>query len=198
LERSIRRAGLPVAYSQGFNPRPQLTFALPIGVGIAAEDELVDVRLTEPGAGETPEELAGRLNRVLPAGITVPSAEWADESGPSLMSLVEAADYILDAPGLSGALARLLDLPADQPWLADKNSKGRVTTIDIRPLILELTAPACDRLCLKAKAGSRDNLRPDLLLQVLVRQADLDPLAAADAAVTRRRLWLRPAGGAAP
>ncbi len=48
FERAIRRADLPVAYSKGFNPRPQLAFALPIGVGLATNDDYVDVSLTRP------------------------------------------------------------------------------------------------------------------------------------------------------
>ena len=187
FERAIRRAGLPVAYSQGYNPRPHLVFALPIGVGLAACDDLVDIYLTEPA---DPAACRDKLNAVLPAGLSIRWAAAADPSGPSPMSLVRAAEYELIGDGLSGAAARLTALPADQPWLAQKISKGQPVTIDIRPLLIDLKIIAADRLRILVKAGSRENLRPDLLLNALSALGGLDPAAARDTEVTRLRLLL--------
>ena len=190
FERAIRRAGLPVAYSQGFNPRPHLVFALPIGVGLAACDDLVDIYLTESVEAAV---CMDKLNAALPEGLSIRSAEAADPSGPSPMSLVRAAEYELAGDGLAAAAARLAGLPANQPWLAEKNSKGQPVTIDIRPLLLDLEIIAADRLRVLVKAGSRENLRPDLLLSVMTALGGLDPSAARDTEVTRLRLVLEDA-----
>ena len=68
FERTVRRAGLPVTWSQGYNPRPHLEFALPIGVGLATQDDYVDILMTEP-LDES--ELLERLNKAFPMGIQV-------------------------------------------------------------------------------------------------------------------------------
>lgn len=185
FERSIRRAGLPVAYSQGYNPRPHLAFALPIGVGLATLDDYVDVYLTEP---VEPADLIERLNRSLPAGLSILAAAPVSGIGPSLMSRICAADYILDGVGLTEAAERLAALPEDQPWLVEKNSKGKMVTVNIRPLLLEMLPEGPDRLRIRVSAGSKENMRPDLYLSALVSLGGLDAIAAGDTAVTRARL----------
>ena len=69
--RAIRRAHIPVAYSEGFNPHPLLGFALPLSVGYTSECEIIEITLSEEMA---PEELKERLNDVLPDGIRILSA----------------------------------------------------------------------------------------------------------------------------
>src|SRR5262245_28820306 len=65
LERMLRRARVPMATSQGFNPRPKMTFVLALGLGIEALREVVDLELTDPWP--TPELLA-RLRACAPPG----------------------------------------------------------------------------------------------------------------------------------
>ncbi|NLO35206.1 MAG: DUF2344 domain-containing protein [Clostridiaceae bacterium] len=192
FERSVRRAGIPVAYSGGYNPRPQLAFALPVGVGIATEADWLDVRLDEAAADHDDQSAlwCAQLNRHLPPGLAVHSASRVLDTGPSLMSRVQAADYRLQTPGLAAAADQLRQTAEDSPWIADKNSKGRLVKTDIRPLVLRWQTEAADTLLVTALAGSRQNLRPDLLLQVLTARGGLDELAAADCQVTRTRLWL--------
>jgi len=189
FERSIRRAGLPVAYSKGFNPRPHLAFALPIGTGLATRDDYVDIFLDEP---VEPDELMNRLNACLPAGLSILAARPVSGTGPSLMSLIRAADYRLQGSGLSAAADQLLNLPADQPWLVEKEGKSGKSMVDIRPLLISLEQHGSDDLLIRVKAGSQENLRPDLFLKALVSLAGLDPLVAADAAITREQLLIKP------
>lgn len=192
FERTVRRAGLPVTWSQGYNPRPHLEFALPIGVGLATQDDYVDILMTEP-LDES--ELLERLNKAFPMGIQVLEVKIVPAEGPSLMSLIAASDYVLDGAGLAEAARRLLAVPEGQPWLVEKNSKGKLQTVDIRPLLIDLTILTDDQLLVRVKAGSRNNLRPDLLIKVLVSLGGLAERAAADTAVTRQALWIfAPAG----
>ena len=187
FERTIRRAGLPVSWSQGFNPRPHLEFALPGGVGLATEDDYVDILMTEPIDDIL---LVSLLNSSFPCGLQALEAREIAAEGPSLMSLIAASDYLLQGAGLAAAAGHLLAMPAGQPWPAEKNSKGKRVNVDIRPLLLTLTIESEDRLLVRVKAGSRENLRPDLLLQVLADFGGLGRQDNADIAVTRKLLWI--------
>jgi radical SAM-linked protein len=191
FERTVRRAGLPVVWSQGFNPRPHLAFALPIGVGLATQDDYVDVMMTEPLDEKV---LLKRLNDAFPAGFEILDVKVVPAEGPSLMSLIAASDYLLQGCGLAAAANKLADIPEGEPWLVEKNSKGKLVTIDIRPLLISQTIVAEDQLLVRVKAGSRDNLRPDLLLKVLVNLGGLDEQSAADTSVTRLALWIHAPG----
>ncbi len=189
FERSVRRAGLPVAYSQGFNPRPQLSFALPIGVGLATLDDYVDVVMTEPVDSKWAIQ---QLNQNLPQGLFIIDAKPIPEDGPSLMSLIAAADYEIRGEGLAEAVGVLSAMPPDAVWPAEKFSKGKKIDVDIRPLVMNLDLQAANLLKIRVKAGSRENLRPDLLLQLLERRCGLDPDMAGNAEITRLALWVRP------
>ncbi len=187
FERSIRRAELPVAYSKGFNPRPHLAFALPIATGLATRDDYVDIYLTET---VDPNVLLARLNRCLPTGLSILAAQTVSGVGPSLMSLIQAADYRFEGRGLAAAAERMLAMSAELPWTVEKNSKGKQVTVDIRPLLVASQPDGPDGLTVRFKAGSKDNLRPDIFLAALVRHGGLDATDAADTAVTRTRLLI--------
>ncbi|MDD2457335.1 MAG: TIGR03936 family radical SAM-associated protein [Eubacteriales bacterium] len=184
FERSIRRAGLPICWSQGYNPRPQMTFALPISVGLATAGDYLDLSLEED---LEPADVMDRLNRSLPTGFAILAANRAAPSKASLMSLVRAADYRLETPGLAEAIARIANT---QPLVVEKFSKGKMVDVDIRPLIEKIQLKGPDCLEMRVKAGSSANLRPDLFLKALETYGDLPAEAAADCAVTRLALIL--------
>ena len=89
-ERIFRRAGLPVAYSQGFNPRPRFQIAAALPVGVTGRGELLDVWLTEAMAAE---EIIVRLRPSLPAGLEVLAVHEVALRSPSMQSQMRAADY---------------------------------------------------------------------------------------------------------
>lgn len=92
FERAIRRSGLPIAYSQGFNPHPQMVFGLPLAVGMTSEGEYADFELTQ----ETdPEHFMVKLNQFLPEPIRVTAAATKN-SKVNIMASIGGADYILE------------------------------------------------------------------------------------------------------
>ena len=192
FERSIRRAGWPVAWSLGYNPRPQMTFALPISVGLATEDDYFDVLLKE---NLKPSFLLKTLNSSLPRGFEVTAAGRLLTAGASLMSLVTAAEYALVHPSLQLAWEKMAALPADQPLMVAKKSKKKMRQVDVRPLIIKAEWMNETGLLLKTLAGSQTNLRPDLFLQALTRYGALDPLDAASTVVIRKKLWIKTENG---
>ncbi|MCZ6875498.1 MAG: TIGR03936 family radical SAM-associated protein, partial [bacterium] len=141
--RALRRAQLPVQYSQGFHPQPQLSFATALPVGVESSGEYADVVLYEQVA---PEQLLERLNAVLTAHIRLLDARSVPLKAPSLMAEPLAAHYYVDllretlptnGSSLSERIQRLMardDIPV-QRW----HKKGP-RQVDIRPGIIELEA----------------------------------------------------------
>ena len=66
--RLIKRTQLPIAYSNGFNPHQQLTFAIPLSLGMTSYGEYLDIQLTAPVDCE---EIKNRCNQALPSGIEI-------------------------------------------------------------------------------------------------------------------------------
>ncbi len=185
FERSLRRAGVPLAYSQGYNPRPRLVFALPLGVGVAAQAEILEI---ETARRWDPECLLSDLNAALPPGVEAHTAHAVRSTGKSVMGRVTSARYRLVAPGMADAARRLMLAPE---VLVEKKSKGGRRTLDLKPLILSLeTRAASDTAWFHVRAGSASHLRPDLILHALVIYAGLDEDAAANAEIVREKVLL--------
>ncbi len=159
-ERALRRAGVPVALSQGNTPRPKLAFAAPLPLGMLGERELVDVvlaeRLTLPA-------LRARLEGQLPAGYRLVDLfdVWLGE--PAAASRLAAADYRVAVRGASAAeLAEAAEalLAADSLERARPRGEGRSVAYDLRPLLLDLTvADAPGPVASGAPASVRMRLR---------------------------------------
>jgi radical SAM-linked protein len=128
FERSVRRAGLPIAYSKGFSPHPKIAFGSGLPVGFASEVELLDIRLTDTLA---PEEVVATFNSGLPEGLEILAASPLEPGTASLGAAITAARYEVrsGAPWLADALDRFMALdeyPLTRPY------KGGVRTDDLR------------------------------------------------------------------
>jgi len=93
FELALRRAEIPVEYSQGFNPRPKMSFGAAIGVGVTSDDERIVLELASP---MPPYEVKERLNFSLPGGIRVLDAEAVPEGVRSPLSEVRASRFRVD------------------------------------------------------------------------------------------------------
>src|SRR5262245_47349927 len=91
-ERALRRADVPVAYSEGFSPHAQISLAAPLAVGVTSEAELMDVYLAE---AMTTKELLATVSVQLPRGVSVVSAHEVGMALPSLQADVRFAEYIV-------------------------------------------------------------------------------------------------------
>ena len=89
-ERALRRAALPLAYSQGFSPHPHITLASPLAVGVTSEAELADIYITRPMA---PDLFKAAILAQMPRGIQILSGHPVHATAPSLPSLVQWAEY---------------------------------------------------------------------------------------------------------
>lgn len=170
-ERAFRRAGLPLAYSHGFTPRPRFQIAAGLPVGVAGQAELLDLWLTEP---LSPDEALDRLRPVLPPGLEVVAAREVDLRAPSLQSQLRAAEYRIvvytqePLEILRDRVNRLLEAPT---WPRRRQHKGKWQTYDLRPLIHGVTVEPGDEgqqvLIVRLQAGPQGAGRPDEVVDAL-------------------------------
>jgi radical SAM-linked protein len=187
-ERTFRRARLPVAYSQGFNPRPRFQIAAALPVGVTGRAELLDVWLLEAMA---PEEALGRLRPVLPGGLECLGAEEVDLRAPSLQSEVCAADYratVRSPEPIEAVCGRVQALLAAPALPRRRQHKGDWQTYDLRPLIQEIGVEPEPQgaavLGLRLQASPAGAGRPEEVLDAL-------GLSLAPHSVERTALYLR-------
>ena len=136
-ERMLRRAGLPVAYSQGFNPHMKVTIAMPLPVGCTGEREAVDVVMEKHIA---PEEILAALVPACPEGMAIIDAREVPLQGPAMPSLIRQATYRLTLSGISEQEAR--QRVAALLEQKEVRVEFRDQTFDLRPLIQSISVGA--------------------------------------------------------
>lgn len=165
-ERSFRRAGLPLAYSQGFHPQPRLNLAAALPLGFTSECEVLDAWLKKPLPIETVQQA---LAAALPPGLRLSQISEVEARLPALQTQVQAAEYRL----------RLLDsLPDLEERLENLRNAGsllrqrRGKAYDLRPLIEDVSLLPNDaegrqqfRLRLAARPGATG--RPEEVLEAM-------------------------------
>ncbi len=134
----MRRACLPLRYSQGFHPHPRLSLALPLAVGMTADAEWVDVEMRVP---VPPGEVVGRLAVQLPGGISLQQVQEAPWSAPALAARVCGAEYEVQVrcpPPLDLVQQKVDGLMAAGSWPVEEQHKGQLRTVDIRGMVVHL------------------------------------------------------------
>ncbi|HEY76513.1 MAG TPA: DUF2344 domain-containing protein [Thermoflexia bacterium] len=187
-ERAIRRAGLPLSYSGGFNPRPRIQIGAALPVGFAADAEWMDIWLTEV---MSPEAVHTALARVVPEGLDVLEVEEVDLGEPALPRQVQAAEYEVavetDQPA-EEVPRRVEDLLATQTL--PRQRRGR--SYDLRPLVhrlwVEATRPGEVVLGMVLAAREGATGRPEEVLDAL-------GLAEGFFRIRRKRLFVENHGG---
>jgi radical SAM-linked protein len=136
-ERALRRAGIPIASTEGFNPRPRIVFAAPLPLGMLAEREIVDVVLSER---LTAADLRQRLERDLPVGFALVDLYDVWLNAPSVASQLASATYRVDLVGAGEAAIRgaVADLLAAERVDRRRQKEKRTIEYDLRPLLLEV------------------------------------------------------------
>ena len=165
MTRTIRRAGVPIWYTEGFNPPPFMTFAMPLSLGTSGLCETMDVRLTEDLSFE---EVKNRLNAALCEGIYVTRVDYQGEKATSISSAVYR--ITLTAEGITGT--QLCDaiekyLSQDVVTVQKKNKKKQLVDIDVKPHILSFEVSAEDESCvlsIQLPAGNDVNINPSIIL----------------------------------
>ena len=170
FERAVRRADIPIAYSQGFNPRQQMSFGLPLSVGVTSNAEYVDIEME---VEISIQEFVQRLNNNLPKGFRVLDAEYVNAT-ESLMASVRVASYEITVNSVNKMTVEQINqcissFMQEETIFVEKEAKGKIKKIDIRPYIFEFDIIELDKEIFKIKltlsAGSIFNLKPDLVIK---------------------------------
>lgn len=171
MQRALRRSGLPVRYSQGFNPHILLSFAAPLGLGIEGMREVMELPLqTEV----PPEHFVSELNKNLPPLLRGLSARLVEDSHPALMASLRTARYrILPHEHAEELIAALPGFLQQESIHATRKGKKGMVDFDLKPLIFEISRSGGGFEALLALAES-GTCKPDLLMQRLAAYAGLE------------------------
>ena len=174
IQKNIRRSGLPVEFSQGFNPHMNTSIAQPLSVGVYSSGEYMDMILTT----ETDEqEIVDKLNATAPSGIKYISAlaipyTTGEKKVPQAMALIDAARYTIkvkysDVSALEEEMTNLLEVDA---WNTIKKSKKGEREVNLRTFVKEFSFWIKDEflvLNVLISTGSREHLSADLLVSYI-------------------------------
>lgn len=174
VQRGLRRSGLPVAYSQGFNPHILITFASALSTGACGKREIMDVTMAEDVDAEV---FVKKMNQAMPPEMQIREARAVDNKHPSLMGMVAAAEYDLmirdDTQGekLASAVEKMMER---DEIMAMRKTKTKMAECDIKPLIHALRAEKNDgkwHLRAMLTLTERESCKPQMLIQALAREA---------------------------
>ena len=168
MQMALNRTGLPVAYSQGFNPHPLMSFASALALGWTSDYEVLDVRLSAPMGRRRCEEA---MRAALPEDLPVYGVRLVDDRDPAAMALVCASDYrvSVSGAGAEAALAAIPEFLAAEQVLAMKKTKSGEKEADIRPGVLSLV-PGDDGFDARLALTEKLSLKADLLARVLAER----------------------------
>jgi radical SAM-linked protein len=164
VERALRRAGIPMAFSSGFSPHPRISYAGASPTGAASESEYLELALA---SARDPEWVLQQLNAALPTGLAVLAV--ADSPHGSLADLLTASQWRLELPGVpeavaAGAVAALL---GSESHLVERMTKTGMRSFDVRGAVLRLETVGDGLLDLVSAIGA-PLVRPDDVVQALV------------------------------
>ncbi len=169
--RAFRRAGVPLAYSEGFNPRAKIQVAASLPVGTMGSAEMMDITLTEP---MEPDDILQRVNATLPNGYRLLAVEAIAADTPKLQASLRQAEYRvtvetdLSAEEIQSRIEHLLAQPQ---IIQTRIRRKREETFDLRPLVFDisLVEKVGDDvvLAMRLATGQHGNARPDAVLYAL-------------------------------
>jgi radical SAM-linked protein len=187
-ERALRRATIPVAYSEGFSPHPKLSFGLALSTGHESLGEYLDVEVTESlGDPLDVGALITRLDPGLPIGLDVQAATEIAPGTPSLQQAVVCCTWRIgiQGHGCRQLAERVDDVLAAESIVVTRERKGQQVTDDVRPAIVARDISG-DAEVVAELATQPRGLRPSELVAALSRgDGDLE-----EGRVMRMHQWL--------
>ena len=212
MERSLRRAGVPLAFSEGFNPHPKLSFGPALAVGITGDREYVDIELRRRVNSQI---LGQKLQEALPPALALVALEEIDPRSKSLSALINEAVYTflvdparIEEAGVRAGTERIL--AASELWRAPKEKPGKkpgpakevrhlLREIKIRPGRMQEDPAGASRtslleLELRVVLNNEGQLRPQEVWQMIAQAGGFEPEPLLE--VGRKALLIRQDGKA--
>jgi radical SAM-linked protein len=181
VHRALKRAKVPVAYSQGFSPKPKTTFTSALPLFMESRGEYLDVDVIAPC-----ENVAEAMNPFLPKGSKIISEEHLSTQSPRINRLIERATYTAkrtcknpeNAVKMKEAISSLLSTPT---WVIEAETKSNTQTLDIKPYLYDVSSSNNNTVSMvfttkptTADAPQRDlgSLKPEWVLSCIDNSAD--------------------------
>ena len=163
IVRALKRAELPIKYSEGFSPHPKIVFGLPLSVGMSGENELLDVTLKSDDISN--QQFKQRFSAALPRGIEIKSVSEPDKK----LGKIKSAVYTIVFPDACGFYDKVSNVLKDTlPSVIKKTKSQKQVELDINPMIYSINARTSDdALIIEAELASSGEsyLNPELVLQ---------------------------------
>ncbi|MEF9879478.1 MAG: TIGR03936 family radical SAM-associated protein [Clostridia bacterium] len=180
MQRALRRSGLPIQYSNGFNPHIRLSFAAPLSVGVVGLRELMEVPLIEAVA---PDAFITAMNQVLPSCLQIKACKPMQEDTQTLMALVGGSRYTIrfgHGANEDAAIQKFDAFMSLPEYMATRKTKSGENPCDIRAFVKsahventnEAYAIHMETICTAAGA-----LKPSLWLECLCEFAQVEPFS---------------------
>lgn len=170
FQKVFRRSGIDIAYSQGFSPHQQISFASPLGLGLTSCGEYMDIMVNSTKDSKT---MIDMLNKEMAEGVRVLSYRHIEDEtkNSNCMSIIAAADY--EVRFREGCTPQIdLETMLEQFYKQEhicvvKKTKKSEKEVDIRPLIYDLKIKG-DCIFMKLATGSVNNLKPEFVVQTFM------------------------------
>ncbi|MDR0879542.1 MAG: TIGR03936 family radical SAM-associated protein [Clostridioides sp.] len=200
LQRAFRRAEINLAYSEGFNPHPKMSYGNALALGTESQGEYVDIEIADD---ITADEFLTRIQKELPEGIEFMKSAEIDARTPSLSSTIDYGEYIftieLKRPLTKEFVkSRVVEFLNRKEIIISKiNKKGKKVEQDIRPLIrnFDIIDLNEDRIVFDTiiATGSKQNLNTNIFIPMILDLfgIEMDPL---DVDILRRDLYVEKDG----
>ena len=193
MYKAIKRSGLPISYSKGFNPHQLASISVPLPLGAEGLAEYMDIELDTPSIAE---DIISALNQVLPDGLTITASVPFPETEPSTAAKACSAKYIAALPE-NKVLRESLDslLPAileSDEVIVNKRTKSGEAITNIRSDIFSLENISDEqiKISMLISTGSTKNIKPELVTGYIYSLAGID-FPEFEITYTRTRILLR-------
>ena len=170
FQKATKRAGLDIAYSQGFSPHQLMSFAAPLALGVTSEGEYFDAEFNSLVSSE---EFIRRYNEQMVEGMAVNDVILLPDGAKNSMSIVAGSDYLVTMKEHKDELLAVV------PHLLEKETievlrktKKNEKVEDIKPGIFQLYVNY-DKIYMFLAAGSEYNLKPESVLEALCKEAEI-------------------------
>lgn len=170
FQKTIRRANIDIAYSQGYNPHQIMSFASPLGLGLESNGEYMDI---EVNSVTNSQDMIDRLNKAGVAGIEVISVKELPENAGNAMASVAAARYLVEfRKGREPAFDyenKIEEFYSQENIIITKQTKKSTKEMNLRPGIYELYCKD-GIIHMLVDASSAGNIKPSMLIEAYLSQ----------------------------
>jgi radical SAM-linked protein len=168
FDRTMRRAGIPVAYSQGFHPHPKISFGPPLPLGMQSTAEFADFSLSTPFP-----EAGMLLAKNLPEGMEMLSIRPISEKAESLTKILILAEYHVQC-GRDERIGEIIKTILEREHIpVERMSKSGPKEVDIRPGIIEITvSPESNGFIILLSQETGKSARPSEVIDLILKKGE--------------------------